>query len=590
MNIRCASWVNVLNGGIVTGTLEIGKDGEVYVYDGAQVKGNITVRAGGLLTAVDPEPSISIGAKQLVALDGGNVVGIIFNLNGGEIFVNKGATIGDNSIIYGSGTGYYVGEDAPAAFASDFTDGTNLFRLNSVQLTSDGSDYTYSADVPSFTPIVMTVGYGKLDSGASISVTGDIVNSTSQDEDLGTYFTQDGLNWTTSSLIHATDLKVSVQHATFEGFAVNDQSFGFWFPGINYDSTPPATPTPRPTSSPTPRPTQIPEPDLELSPTELLLVEGEAEAITANRAVTWASSDEAIATVDAAGLVTALKEGTALITATDSEDKTATCEVTVESDEKIFPGITVLAVRKGKTLTLPTFSGYQGDWSTGDSSIASVGKNGLNVTAHALGTTTLTYTVNSAPAAKKAFVLNDRKLKAGDKYIITLNVRKKGELVSKLTLDTKKLALSTVGKTTAKITGVAKPAKALDREVFYTSNKPEIATIDANGNITAISAGKTKIRVFSTNLKERSITVTVTGAITVKPAKKTLKVGKELTVKATVSEGLSDPTVTWVSSNPDVATVDALGRVVTLKKGKSTLTATASNGETASCVLTVKKK
>ena len=51
-----------------------------------------------------------------------------------------------------------------------------------------------------------------------------------------------------------------------------------------------------------------------------------------NKAVTWASSNDTIATVDNNGKVTAVKEGTATITATaaDGSGKSATCTVTVE--------------------------------------------------------------------------------------------------------------------------------------------------------------------------------------------------------------------------------------------------------------------
>lgn len=50
---------------------------------------------------------------------------------------------------------------------------------------------------------------------------------------------------------------------------------------------------------------------------------------TTGAEITWTSSDKTVATVSSAGLVTGLKEGTAVITAKGNE-KTATCTVTVE--------------------------------------------------------------------------------------------------------------------------------------------------------------------------------------------------------------------------------------------------------------------
>ena len=77
-----------------------------------------------------------------------------------------------------------------------------------------------------------------------------------------------------------------------------------------------------------------------LDQAELSLYTGKTATLTAtvtpenatNKAVTWKSSDDTIATVDNNGKVTAVKEGTATITATaaDGSGKSATCTVTVE--------------------------------------------------------------------------------------------------------------------------------------------------------------------------------------------------------------------------------------------------------------------
>ena len=76
-----------------------------------------------------------------------------------------------------------------------------------------------------------------------------------------------------------------------------------------------------------------------LEPTSLTLFTGDTATLTAtvqpenatNKAVNWSSSDEDVATVDTNGKVTAVKEGTAAITATAEDDSniSATCMVTV---------------------------------------------------------------------------------------------------------------------------------------------------------------------------------------------------------------------------------------------------------------------
>ncbi|MBP1534298.1 MAG: leucine-rich repeat protein, partial [Ruminococcus sp.] len=86
---------------------------------------------------------------------------------------------------------------------------------------------------------------------------------------------------------------------------------------------------------------------VELNKTETTLTVNGNETLTAtvspddaaNKTVTWSSNNEAVATVDADGVVTAVSAGTANITATatngtadTSDDKTATCAVTVNAD------------------------------------------------------------------------------------------------------------------------------------------------------------------------------------------------------------------------------------------------------------------
>ena len=84
---------------------------------------------------------------------------------------------------------------------------------------------------------------------------------------------------------------------------------------------------------------------MELADVEL--TEGESTTLKAiitpenatDKSVTWSSSESSVASVDATGLVTALKAGTATITATTSNGLTVTCTVTVKAKSAGIDGV-----------------------------------------------------------------------------------------------------------------------------------------------------------------------------------------------------------------------------------------------------------
>lgn len=93
-------------------------------------------------------------------------------------------------------------------------------------------------------------------------------------------------------------------------------------------------------------PAEVSVTGVSLSQTSANLKVDEAVTLTAtvqpdnatNKNVTWTSSDENVATVDADGLVTAVGEGTATITVTTEDGgKTASCAVTVTSASEPDP-------------------------------------------------------------------------------------------------------------------------------------------------------------------------------------------------------------------------------------------------------------
>lgn len=77
--------------------------------------------------------------------------------------------------------------------------------------------------------------------------------------------------------------------------------------------------------------------------------------------------------------------------------------------------------------------------------------------------------------------------------------------------------------------------------------------------------------------------------ITLDKSTLTLTVGESDTLQAAITpDDVADPTITWSSDKASVAKVSADGEVTAVKAGTATITATASNGLTATCKVTVK--
>jgi alpha-tubulin suppressor-like RCC1 family protein len=124
-------------------------------------------------------------------------------------------------------------------------------------------------------------------------------------------------------------------------------------------------------------------------------------AALADRTVTWNSSDEAVATVDDEGLVTAQAEGTATITATaEGQHGTAALTVAAAPVASVVLTPTGDPVIVGDTLRLTatllseagdTLTGRTITWTSSDTTVASVDADGL-VSDHTPGSVTLTAT------------------------------------------------------------------------------------------------------------------------------------------------------------------------------------------------------
>ena len=329
---------------------------------------------------------------------------------------------------------------------------------------------------------------------------------------------------------------------------------------------------------------------IKLSQTTLTLAVGDEAKLTAtvspdnatNKTVTWSSDNTAIATVSAQGTVTAVAEGSAVVTAT-AGGKSAKCTVTVQNGTVAVESITLseetLTLTEGATfqLTATVMPDNATDktviWNTSDGSIVTVSEDGL-VTAVAEGTATI---IASA---------------GGQSTQCEVTVTKEVIEVEGITLSQTSLLLGEGA--TATLTATVTPENATDKTVTWSSSDESVATVSGDGLVTGVKEGKAVVTATAGE-KNAQCEVTVQKGvvevteITLSQTNLTLTEGETAALTATVlPTDATDKTVTWISSNPSVATVSDAGLVTAVLEGTTTITASAG-GKTAQCTVTVEK-
>ena len=213
-----------------------------------------------------------------------------------------------------------------------------------------------------------------------------------------------------------------------------------------------------------------------------------------DKSVTWSSSNTSVATVDANGKVTAVGKGTATITAKVG-DKTATCTVTVtvpvtgvslDKTTMTLSGINSTG-KLTATITPSNASNTNVTWSSSNTAVATV-SNGT-VTAKGAGTATIT--VTTADGSKTATCT------------VTVTIP-----VTSISLNKTTLSL-TIGASET-LTATIAPTTATNKNVTWSSSNTAVATVDANGKVSAVSAGSATITVTTVDgSKKATCTVTV---------------------------------------------------------------------------------
>jgi uncharacterized protein YjdB len=290
-----------------------------------------------------------------------------------------------------------------------------------------------------------------------------------------------------------------------------------------------------------------------------------------DRGMAWSSNATAVATVSAAGLITAVAPGGAVISAT-SEGKSAVVAVTVSSvpvaSVAVTPSTDEMVVTQTLQLTAVAKDGQGGTlagrpvaWSSSDASRATVSSTGL-VTGVGAGVVTITAAVEGRTGTSALTV----KPKPVGAVIISpaeasVEIGQTRQLSTQVTDDQGNV-----------LSG---------RPVSYTSSQPAVATVSAAGLVTAVAIGATKITATSegkTGTADVTVIPVPVATVEITPRQSNLTIGQQATLVATARDArgneLTGRATQWTSGGPSVATVSNAGVVSAIGTGTAVMFAT----------------
>ncbi|WP_448914722.1 Ig-like domain-containing protein [Gemmiger sp.] len=219
--------------------------------------------------------------------------------------------------------------------------------------------------------------------------------------------------------------------------------------------------------------------------------------------LTWTSSDEEVVTVDETGLVTAVGAGEADVTVSVADAnisstthiKVVILPTGVEAPETLSLELNGEATKAlGAKMTPEDATDVKLAYLSSDESVATVDESG-NVTAVGVGECTITTTIvaDTTATAEDAGVDSEmlvvpENAKAETKVTV-------GKAIESITLDSNEGVLSIGNTHTIKATVF--PEDATDKAVTWKSSDESIATVDAEGNVTAKGTGNVTITATS---------------------------------------------------------------------------------------------
>lgn len=334
-----------------------------------------------------------------------------------------------------------------------------------------------------------------------------------------------------------------------------------------------------------------------LSDTNVTIFKGSWKQLTAvvtptgaaDPAITWLSSNPAVATVDSTGKVTAVGTvpagqtyiETTITAQTSNTSVFATCTVRVQSSV-LITSLTLnkseLALNVGDEETL-TVTGAPSNatnktlaWKSSNPEVASVNSSGKVIA-----------------ASKGTAVIRADSTDGSGKYVscvVTVN----NIQVLNVSLDKSSLDLSEGD--TASIVATVYPANVTNKTLKWTSSNSSVASVDSKGNIVAGGIkGYAIITATATDGSGKFAECVVLSKPKIHVTGLTINYGASLDLlandstylKATVlPANATAQTVTWATSNAAIATVDAsTGLLKGIALGEATITATCDGKSTA---------
>ena len=310
--------------------------------------------------------------------------------------------------------------------------------------------------------------------------------------------------------------------------------------------------------------------------------------------LTWSSSNPKVATVDGNGLVRAIGAGSANIVAKTIDNKTASCKITVvkksgSSSAKVTRiNITTKYIKMvvgGKPFQMfaeifpSTATNRTISWSSSNPKVASVDSSG---TVRAL--------------SDGSVVITARSVDGGHTSTVTVDVSGGSSgIEAKSIAFTKSSFTVSLGNTQSLPSHVTyNPSNTTYKSLSFTSSNPNVATVDVDGKVLGVGVGQAIITATTKQGTASAKTTIVvkeipaTGVSILGQTEATIKVGGNFTIQTQVKPiDASNKTVTFISSNPNVATVEKDGTVRGVGQGTATIDIKA-NGGAASSTFTVK--